>query len=52
MTGLNQQGQDVLFSTTDNTKRKLKYTLEFVRQCESWVGVNSQDHNKLVAEAL
>ncbi len=52
MTGLNQQGQDVLFSTTDNTKRKLKYTLEFVRQCESWVGVNTQYPNKLVAEAL
>ena len=52
MTGLNQQGQDVLFSTTDNKNRKLKYTLEFVRHCNSWVGINTQYPNKLVAEAL
>ena len=52
MTGVNQPGQEVLFSTTDNPKRKLKYTLEFVRQQESWVGVNTQYPNKIAAEAI
>ena len=52
MTGLCTPGQDVLFSLSDNKKRKLPYTLEFVKSNSHWVGVNTQYPNKIVAEAL
>lgn len=50
MMGLKDPGQDCLFSTTDDPKRKLKHTLQMVKASKSWVGVNTALPNKLVAE--
>ena len=52
MTGLCTPGQYVLLSLSDNKKRKLPYTLEFVKSNNDWVGVNTQYPNKIVKEAL
>lgn len=50
MMGLKEPGQDCLFSTTDDPKRKLKHTLQMVKAKKSWVGVNTGLPNKLVVE--
>ncbi|MEM7645279.1 MAG: DNA/RNA nuclease SfsA [Pseudomonadota bacterium] len=50
MKGLDKPNSTCLFSTTDDPKRKLKYTLQMVKTPSSWVGVNTGLPNKLVAE--
>ncbi len=50
MMGLIDPGLPCLFSTTDDPKRKLKYTLQMVKAKNSWVGVNTALPNKLVTE--
>jgi sugar fermentation stimulation protein A len=50
---INIQGQDCLFSTTDDPNRKLKFTLEAIKSPRnSWVGVNTSRPNALVAEIV
>jgi len=52
MMGLLNKGNVVLFSESDNPKRKLKYTLEIVKVGKTLVGINTQLTNKIVLEAL
>ena len=52
MMGLLNKGNGVWFSESDNTKRKLKYTLEIVEVDKTLVGINTQLTNKIVLEAL
>ena len=50
MLGLKDPDQPCLFSSNDDPKRKLKFTLQMVKAPKSWVGVNTGLPNKLVAE--
>ncbi len=43
---------DCFFSTSDDPKRKLKYTLELIKTQEGLVGVNTRTPNTIVLEAL
>jgi len=52
MMGLLNKGNVVLFSESDNPKRKLKYTLEIVKVGKTLVGINTQLTNKIVLESL
>ena len=52
MMGLLNKGNIVLFSESDNPKRKLKYTLEIVKVSKTLIGINTQLTNKIVLEAL
>ena len=52
MLGLLNKGNDVWFSKSNNTKRKLKYTLEMVKSGKTLVGTNTHLTNKIVLEAL
>ena len=52
MMGLLNKGNVVLFSESDNPKRKLKYTLEIVKVGKTLIGINTQLTNKIVLEAL
>ena len=52
MLGLLNPGNTVWFSTTDNPKRKLKYTLEIINVDKQLIGINTQLTNKIVLEAL
>lgn len=52
MTGCAEPGWRVGLSLSDNLRRKLPYTLEMVHNGQSWIGVNTQRANELVAEAL
>lgn len=45
-------GYDVLISTHDNPKRKLKYTLELIRVDGYWVDTHTQRTNRVVEEGL
>lgn len=45
-------GSKVLFSRSDNHKRKYQCTLELIQVNDSWVDINTQRSNKVVAEAL
>lgn len=45
-------GYPVLFSRSDNSGRKLPYTLELIRVDNDWVDTHTQRSNKLVGEAL
>lgn len=45
-------GSKVLFSRSDNAKRKYPCTLELIQINDSWVDINTQRSNKVVAEAL
>ncbi len=45
-------GARVLFSHSDNPKRKYPHTLELIEVNNSWVDINTQRSNKVVAEAL
>ena len=53
MTGCAEPGYEVWLSKSDNPKRKLGYTWELaVNQLGHWMGINTNNANKLVAEAL
>jgi len=52
MHGLLTEGNKVFFSKSDNPKRKLKYTLEIIKDVNSLVGINTLLTNKIVLEAL
>lgn len=47
MSGVSTPGSRVLLSTSDNPKRKYAHTLEAVRIGSTWVGVNTQNPNKI-----
>ena len=51
MKGCQPEKAPCLFSTSDNPKRKLPYTLEMIKTPTSWVGLNTSLTNKLVYEA-
>ena len=52
MMGLLNKGNKVWFSTSNNPKRKLKYTLEIIEIKNKKVGINTLLTNKIVLEAL
>lgn len=53
MTGCAEAGDTVLYSTSDNKKRKYQYTWEFtITQQGHWICVNTAKANSLVAEAI
>jgi len=52
MTGCAEPGWPVALSYHTDPRRKLAYTLEMVNNGQSWIGVNTQRANQLVAEAL
>ena len=52
MMGLLNKGNSVWFSASNNTKRKLKYTLEIIDIDKKLIGINTQLTNKIVLEAL
>ena len=52
MMGLLSKKNNVLFSKTDNPNRKLKYTLQIIKNQNRLVGVNTHLTNKLVSESL
>ena len=52
MLGVNIPGLPVWLSKSDDPKRKLAHTLEFVEVGGAMVGVNTMHPNRLVAEAL
>ncbi len=45
-------GAPVRCSTSDNPKRKLRHTLEMIREGDTWVGVNPQLANAFVEQVL
>ncbi len=52
MMGLLKKGNKVWLSKTDNPNRKLRYTLEIIKEQKSRVGVNTHKANKIVFDAL
>ena len=52
MMGLLNTGNKVWFSKSDNSSRKLKYTLEIIEVEKKMVGINTLLTNKIVLEAL
>ncbi len=52
MMGLLTEGNIVYLSKTDNKKRKLKYTLEIIRDKGASVGVNTHRANRIVEKAI
>ena len=52
MMGLLNEGNKVWFSKSDDTKRKLKYTLQIIEQDGKKIGINTHLTNKIVLEAL
>lgn len=53
MTGCAEPGYTVYLSESDNPKRKLKYTWELAKTFDDhFIGINTHNANKLVAEAL
>lgn len=52
MLGCSDPGSRVMFSMSDNPKRKYPHTLEMVQAGKTWVGVNTALTNRLVREAL
>lgn len=50
MKGCIDSRSECLVTFNDDPKRKLKYTLEFVKTPTSWVGVNTSHPNNLVME--
>lgn len=50
MTSCSEPGSRVIISDSQNPKRKLLHTLEMIRMGETWVGVNTNNPNKAVAE--
>ncbi len=52
MMGLLKEGNQVWLSKANNPKRKLKYTLQIIKDQKSKVGINTHLTNKIVFEAL
>ena len=52
MMGLLTEGNIVCLSKTDNEKRKLKYTLEIIKDQGASVGVNTHRANRIVENAI
>ena len=52
MKGLLKYGNKVWFSRSNNSKRKLKYTLEIIEVDNNKIGVNTHLSNKIVLDAL
>ena len=52
MMGMIDPGNKVWFSTSNNPKRKLKYTLELIEVKNEKIGINTLLTNKIVFEAL
>lgn len=52
MQGVLMPGAAVYLSQSDDPKRKLRYTWEFVEVDGTFVGVNTQNPNRIVGEAL
>ncbi len=52
MMGLLNKNNHVLFSKSDDPNRKLKYTLQVIKNQNTLVGVNTHLTNKIVSEAL
>ena len=50
MLGLLKKGNKVWFSKSDNPKRKLKYTLQIIKDNDTLVGINTHLTNKIVLE--
>lgn len=48
MLGLLRPGRDIFLSRSDNSRRKLPYTLELVRHDGFWVGVNTLTPNRML----
>jgi sugar fermentation stimulation protein A len=51
MRGCNVPGREVLLSEAENPRRKTRYTWELIRLPSTWVGINTLNANRLVAEA-
>ena len=52
MTGCATSGWKVALSESSNPKRKYKYTLEFVHNGLTWIGVHAAGANKIALEAI
>ena len=52
MLSINEPGSEVWLSPANNPNRKLQYTWEMIRVKRSLVGVNTQNPNLLVTEAI
>ena len=52
MLGLLNEGNNVLFSQSNNPKRKLNYTLQLIEVKKNLVGINTHLTNKIVLETL
>ena len=52
MMGLLKEGNKVWLSKSDDIKRKLKYTLQIIKDEKSKVGINTHLTNKIVFDAL
>jgi sugar fermentation stimulation protein A len=53
MTGCAETGDTVLYSTSNNQKRKYQYTWEFtITQQDHWICVNTAKANALIAQAI
>lgn len=52
MKGCAQTGARVWISTSDNPKRKLKYTWELIHSKDTYIGINTQVPNKLVKQSI
>ena len=52
MMGLLSKGNQVWLSKSDDPKRKLKYTLQIIKNGKSKIGINTHLTNKIVSDAL
>ena len=52
MRGCAEAGRPVLISDSRNPRRKLRYTLEMIRMGRSWVGINTQQPNRVIGALL
>ena len=52
MLGLLNKGNDVWISKANDTKRKLKYTLEMIKSNQKIIGVNTHRANRIVEHGL
>lgn len=52
MMGLNREGMTCWLSVSNNPKRKLGYSLEFVEADHALVAINTQNPNKIAFEAI